>query len=62
MVLSGILHRSVLGPLHFNMFINVLRNVTNYSTRLLSTNYTNISYAMNSINDCTLLLSDTNSV
>jgi len=29
-VISGILHRSVLGPLLFNMFINVLRNVTNY--------------------------------
>ena len=62
MALSGILHRSVLGPLHFSMFINVLCNVTNYSTCLLSTNYTNIFRAQNSINDCTLLLLDTNFV
>lgn len=43
-------------------YVYVLQNVTNYSTGQLSTNYTNIFHALNSINDCTLPLSDTNSV
>jgi hypothetical protein len=49
---------SVLGPLHFNTFINDLCNVIKHSKCLLFAEDFKSFCAINSVDDCTLLQSD----
>jgi hypothetical protein len=57
-VLSGIPQGSVLGPLLFNIFMNDLCYVINYSKYLLFTDDIKIFHVIKSPNDCNRLQSD----
>jgi hypothetical protein len=61
-VLSGVLQGSVLETLLFNIFINDLCSVINYSGYLSFADDIKIFHAIKSPNDCKLLKSDTDSV
>jgi hypothetical protein len=61
-VLSGVPQRSVLGPVLFNIFMNDLCDVINYSRCLLFADDIKIFHVIKSPNDCNRLQSDIDSI